>query len=183
MGGDQQGARRTADPGRADGAGRPRRHRKAKANGSWEVYDSVERLEVPADLADALEARPGATRELRGFPAVGAQDAARLDRARTTAGDARGTHRDGRRCGRPERACSKLAAGRERSRVRAVGGSLSLVVVLVVVATIRLLDQPLALQSYRMVEPRRSRSSGTAHRTPGRVSPVSQRRRRRSRSA
>jgi uncharacterized protein YdeI (YjbR/CyaY-like superfamily) len=28
----------------------------AKANGSWVVLDSVERLEVPADLAEALEA-------------------------------------------------------------------------------------------------------------------------------
>ena len=28
---------------------------KAKANGSWEVYDTVERLEVPEDLAAALE--------------------------------------------------------------------------------------------------------------------------------
>ncbi len=33
---------------------------RAKANGSWEVLDSVERLEVPPDLAAALEARPPA---------------------------------------------------------------------------------------------------------------------------
>jgi uncharacterized protein YdeI (YjbR/CyaY-like superfamily) len=33
---------------------------RAKANGSWELLDSVERLEVPADLAAALDARPPA---------------------------------------------------------------------------------------------------------------------------
>ncbi len=33
---------------------------RAKANGSWEILDSVERLEVPEDLALALAARPGA---------------------------------------------------------------------------------------------------------------------------
>jgi uncharacterized protein YdeI (YjbR/CyaY-like superfamily) len=32
----------------------------AKANGSWELLDAVERLEVPADLADALDAVPAA---------------------------------------------------------------------------------------------------------------------------
>ncbi|HYL39985.1 MAG TPA: YdeI/OmpD-associated family protein [Candidatus Binatus sp.] len=34
---------------------------RAKANGSWETLDSVERLEVPGDLARALSAEPGAT--------------------------------------------------------------------------------------------------------------------------
>jgi uncharacterized protein YdeI (YjbR/CyaY-like superfamily) len=34
---------------------------RAKANGSWEVLDSVERLEVPEDLAAALGASPPAT--------------------------------------------------------------------------------------------------------------------------
>ena len=33
---------------------------RAKENGSWEVLDSVERLEVPGDLAKALDDRPGA---------------------------------------------------------------------------------------------------------------------------
>ncbi len=32
----------------------------AKANGSWEVLDAVERLEVPEDLAEALDAQPAA---------------------------------------------------------------------------------------------------------------------------
>ncbi len=41
---------------------------RAKANGSWEVYDSVERLEVPVDLATALVARPGATDNFAAFP-------------------------------------------------------------------------------------------------------------------
>ena len=33
---------------------------RAKANGSWELLDTVERLEVPADLVAALEAHPPA---------------------------------------------------------------------------------------------------------------------------
>lgn len=41
---------------------------RAKANGSWEVYDAVERLEVPVDLAAALEAQPGATANFAAFP-------------------------------------------------------------------------------------------------------------------
>ena len=41
---------------------------RAKANGSWEVYDSVERLEVPRDLADALADAPGATANFTAFP-------------------------------------------------------------------------------------------------------------------
>ena len=40
----------------------------AKASGSWEVYDSVERLEVPDDLAAALEARPPAGPNFAAFP-------------------------------------------------------------------------------------------------------------------
>jgi uncharacterized protein YdeI (YjbR/CyaY-like superfamily) len=32
----------------------------AKGNGSWEILDSVERLEVPEDLASALDAQPAA---------------------------------------------------------------------------------------------------------------------------
>jgi uncharacterized protein YdeI (YjbR/CyaY-like superfamily) len=41
---------------------------RAKANGSWEVLDSVERLEVPEDLAAALEARPPAADNFAAFP-------------------------------------------------------------------------------------------------------------------
>ena len=39
-----------------------------KANGSWEVLDSVERLEVPDDLAAALDARPEAREFFDGMP-------------------------------------------------------------------------------------------------------------------
>jgi len=41
---------------------------RAKANGAWEVYDTVERLEVPADLAAALDARPYASANFAAFP-------------------------------------------------------------------------------------------------------------------
>ena len=41
---------------------------RAKANGSWELLDSVERLEVPPDLAAALEALPGAAANFSAFP-------------------------------------------------------------------------------------------------------------------
>ena len=41
---------------------------RAKANGSWEVLDSVERLEVPSDLAAALEAHPPAATNFAAFP-------------------------------------------------------------------------------------------------------------------
>jgi uncharacterized protein YdeI (YjbR/CyaY-like superfamily) len=40
---------------------------RAMANGSWEVLDSVERLEVPADLAAALAARPSAAGNFAAF--------------------------------------------------------------------------------------------------------------------
>ncbi|MBI3746649.1 MAG: YdeI/OmpD-associated family protein [Chloroflexi bacterium] len=42
---------------------------RAKANGSWTVLDSVERMEVPADLAVALDARPPAAANFAAFPA------------------------------------------------------------------------------------------------------------------
>ncbi len=42
---------------------------RARANGSWEVLDSVERLEVPADLAAALASLPEATVRFDAFPA------------------------------------------------------------------------------------------------------------------
>ena len=41
---------------------------RAKANGSWETLDSVERLEVPDDLAAALESRPPAAANFTAFP-------------------------------------------------------------------------------------------------------------------
>ena len=40
---------------------------RAKANGSWEVLDGPERLEVPADLAAALAARPKAAANFAAF--------------------------------------------------------------------------------------------------------------------
>ena len=39
----------------------------AKANGSWTVLDSVDALEVPDDLAAALDAQPGARAAYEGF--------------------------------------------------------------------------------------------------------------------
>ncbi|HEX8938519.1 MAG TPA: YdeI/OmpD-associated family protein [Candidatus Limnocylindrales bacterium] len=41
---------------------------RAKANGSWEVLDPVERLEVPDDLATALAERPPAADNFAAFP-------------------------------------------------------------------------------------------------------------------
>lgn len=41
---------------------------RAKANGSWSVLDSAERLEVPDDLAAALEVRPPAAVNFAAFP-------------------------------------------------------------------------------------------------------------------
>ncbi len=41
---------------------------RAKANGSWEILDAVERLEVPEDLAAALELRPPAAVNFAAFP-------------------------------------------------------------------------------------------------------------------
>lgn len=40
----------------------------AKANGSWEILDSVERLEVPADLTAALAAHPPVAVNFTAFP-------------------------------------------------------------------------------------------------------------------
>jgi uncharacterized protein YdeI (YjbR/CyaY-like superfamily) len=40
----------------------------AKANGSWETLDSTERLEIPADLAAALDAHPPAAANFAAFP-------------------------------------------------------------------------------------------------------------------
>jgi uncharacterized protein YdeI (YjbR/CyaY-like superfamily) len=41
---------------------------RAKANGSWTMLDSVERLEVPDDLAAALNGRPSAAANFAAFP-------------------------------------------------------------------------------------------------------------------
>ena len=41
---------------------------RAKANGSWDILDSVERLEVPDDLAAALAAVPPAATHFVAFP-------------------------------------------------------------------------------------------------------------------
>lgn len=40
----------------------------ARADGSWNLLDSVEALEVPDDLASALDALPGAREQWDGFP-------------------------------------------------------------------------------------------------------------------
>lgn len=42
---------------------------RARANGSWDILDTAERLEVPDDLAAALEIRPPATVNFAAFPA------------------------------------------------------------------------------------------------------------------
>ena len=41
---------------------------RAKADGSWTLLDSVERLEVPGDLAAALAANPAAGANFAAFP-------------------------------------------------------------------------------------------------------------------
>ena len=41
---------------------------RAKANGSWTILDTVERLEVPDDLAVALDRRPAAASNFAAFP-------------------------------------------------------------------------------------------------------------------
>jgi uncharacterized protein YdeI (YjbR/CyaY-like superfamily) len=41
---------------------------RAKANGSWEILDAAERLEVPEDLAAALDVRPPAATNFAAFP-------------------------------------------------------------------------------------------------------------------
>jgi uncharacterized protein YdeI (YjbR/CyaY-like superfamily) len=41
---------------------------RAKANGSWTMMDSVDRLEVPADLAAGLDARPLAAANFGAWP-------------------------------------------------------------------------------------------------------------------
>jgi uncharacterized protein YdeI (YjbR/CyaY-like superfamily) len=58
---------RLIDEGRMAPAGLAAIER-AKANGSWEMLDAVERLEVPQDLNAALEARPPAAVNFAAFP-------------------------------------------------------------------------------------------------------------------
>ena len=41
---------------------------RARSDGSWSILDSVERLEVPADLAAAFDARPPALHHWEAFP-------------------------------------------------------------------------------------------------------------------
>ena len=41
---------------------------RAKANGMWTIYDSVEALEEPTELASALDATPPARTNWNGFP-------------------------------------------------------------------------------------------------------------------
>ena len=41
---------------------------RARSDGSWSILDPVERLEVPADLAAALDARPPALHHWEAFP-------------------------------------------------------------------------------------------------------------------
>ena len=41
---------------------------RAKADGSWAIFESVDRLEVPDDLAAALQARPAAPETWDGYP-------------------------------------------------------------------------------------------------------------------
>jgi uncharacterized protein YdeI (YjbR/CyaY-like superfamily) len=76
---------------------------RARANGSWNSLDEIDALEVPADLAAALEARPGAREHFDAWtasarrialawatPAQAARDASR-------ARGASGRHRRARR--------------------------------------------------------------------------------------
>ena len=58
---------RLIDAGRMAPAGLAAIER-AKSNGSWEILDGPERLEVPADLAAALATRPPAALNFAAFP-------------------------------------------------------------------------------------------------------------------
>ena len=59
--------RRLEREGRMTGAGR-RAVERAKANGAWTFLDEVERLEIPDDLAAALDATPEARHRFERFP-------------------------------------------------------------------------------------------------------------------
>jgi uncharacterized protein YdeI (YjbR/CyaY-like superfamily) len=58
---------RLIDEGRMASAGLAAIER-ARADGSWEILDTVERLEVPEDLAAAFEMRPPAAANFASFP-------------------------------------------------------------------------------------------------------------------
>ena len=66
----------------------------AKANGWWTIYDAVEDLLEPDDLADALDACPGRPHRVGRVPAVGPQ-------ADAVVGHQRGQTRDPRRAASP----------------------------------------------------------------------------------
>ena len=113
VGRDQQGARRTADPRRADGAGRPRRHRAGQGE------RLAGRSTTPSNGSRSRptwrrrsSAHPAATANFAAFTPSGRKMQLALGRARTAARDARGTDRDGRRGGRPERARQGLVGAR-----------------------------------------------------------------------
>jgi uncharacterized protein YdeI (YjbR/CyaY-like superfamily) len=78
----------------------------AKANGSWDVLDSVERLEVPEDLAAALAASPAAAdgfanlpqstrKQLLGSVALARRPETRAERIRKVVEAAAGNERRG----------------------------------------------------------------------------------------
>ncbi len=90
----------------------------AKANGSWTVLDPVERLEVPADLAAALEAHAAGRRAVRRLPSVGAQADALVGPAGTPARDPGRADRRGRRCCRARRTREGLTRPRGGDRRR-----------------------------------------------------------------
>ena len=66
-GANKRRVRRLERQGRMTGAGR-RAVELAKRTGTWSALDEVERLEVPPDLAAALDATPGARRRFDRFP-------------------------------------------------------------------------------------------------------------------
>ena len=81
---------------------------RARANGSWTILDSVDRLEVPADLAAALDARPPARDNwdafspsvrhgLLGWIALARRDATRARRIEETAAAAERNEQAGAR--------------------------------------------------------------------------------------
>ncbi|HLO35839.1 MAG TPA: YdeI/OmpD-associated family protein [Candidatus Deferrimicrobium sp.] len=90
---------------------------RAKADGSWAILDSVDRLEVPADLAAALAERPPARANFDAFPpsvrhgllgwiALARRAETRERRVVTTAAAAERNERS------PERPMSASASGR-----------------------------------------------------------------------
>ena len=76
---------------------------RAKANGSWDLLTSVERLEVPDDLAAGLGAAPGTGGNWAEWAAWHSQAGPRLHRPRAPAGDPRPARREDRRPRHSER--------------------------------------------------------------------------------